>query len=306
MKKFIIFLIFSTVIFNFSSIFGQASFNMTLTVDDPVAIINGVPRNMPVKPIIINGATMMPLRFITENIGYKVDWHQETKSILLTDGKNSITLQIDNSTAMVNGRGVKLIASPYLEEGNTMVPLRFIMENFGSSVYFDNNSKTITIAHTRTINSNTSNGYVIHRFVEQGFQISYPRLWQLVKGFGLDNDNIRMFFDPNTGVNSSVAALPPLIDGSFEEWLNLEFQLMERIFKIDSFEIIKQKIGADAAVVQYSYTLFDQKIMTTQFYMLGKNKRFVITISAPQNFMLDNSKGLLEITNSIFESFKEL
>lgn len=38
-----------------------------------------------VAPKIINGATMIPLRFVSENMGLKVDWNSDTKTIKITD-----------------------------------------------------------------------------------------------------------------------------------------------------------------------------------------------------------------------------
>ena len=34
-----------------------------------------------VAPKVINGATMIPLRFVSENMGLKVDWNSESKAI---------------------------------------------------------------------------------------------------------------------------------------------------------------------------------------------------------------------------------
>ena len=38
-----------------------------------------------VAPKIINGATMIPLRFVSENMGLKVDWNSRSKTIKVTD-----------------------------------------------------------------------------------------------------------------------------------------------------------------------------------------------------------------------------
>ena len=38
-----------------------------------------------VAPKIINGATMIPLRFVSENMGLKVDWNSGSKTIKVTD-----------------------------------------------------------------------------------------------------------------------------------------------------------------------------------------------------------------------------
>ncbi len=60
-----------------------------LWIDNPKARVNGVTKwidenNHDVKPIIINSRTMLPLRFVTENLGCNVDWDPKTKTITIT------------------------------------------------------------------------------------------------------------------------------------------------------------------------------------------------------------------------------
>ncbi|BAL81671.1 stalk domain-containing protein [Caldisericum exile] len=60
-----------------------------LWIGKPQAKVNGVTKwiddtNHKVMPEIINGRTMLPLRFVTENLGAKVDWDGATKTITIT------------------------------------------------------------------------------------------------------------------------------------------------------------------------------------------------------------------------------
>ncbi len=60
-----------------------------LWIDKPQARVNGVmkwidEKDHSVKPIIVNGRTMLPLRFVTENLGCKIDWNPKTKTITIT------------------------------------------------------------------------------------------------------------------------------------------------------------------------------------------------------------------------------
>ena len=57
-------------------------------IDNPVAKVNGIskpidPSNKDVKPIIINGRTMLPIRFVSESLGAYVDWIGDTKEVLI-------------------------------------------------------------------------------------------------------------------------------------------------------------------------------------------------------------------------------
>ncbi len=60
-----------------------------LWIDNPKARVNGTAKwidsnNHDVKPIIVNGRTMLPLRFVAENLGCTVDWNGTTRTITLT------------------------------------------------------------------------------------------------------------------------------------------------------------------------------------------------------------------------------
>jgi len=60
--------------------------SILLTIDKNVALVDGIktpidPNNPSVTPIIINGRTYLPLRFVAENLGATVDWDPSTKTI---------------------------------------------------------------------------------------------------------------------------------------------------------------------------------------------------------------------------------
>ena len=62
-----------------------------LWIDNPKAKVNGEmkwidPKNHDVKPIIVNGRTMLPLRFVAENLGCIVQWDASTKMITIIYG----------------------------------------------------------------------------------------------------------------------------------------------------------------------------------------------------------------------------
>ncbi len=60
-----------------------------LWIGKNIAKVNGVntpidPNNPKVVPMIIQGRTMLPVRFVAENLGCKVDWDSATKTVTIT------------------------------------------------------------------------------------------------------------------------------------------------------------------------------------------------------------------------------
>jgi photosystem II stability/assembly factor-like uncharacterized protein len=63
--------------------------HLILQIGNPNAYVNGVQKfidasNMKVYPEIINGRTMIPLRFVAENLGCDVQWDPNTQTITIT------------------------------------------------------------------------------------------------------------------------------------------------------------------------------------------------------------------------------
>ncbi|MCX7749937.1 MAG: stalk domain-containing protein [Clostridia bacterium] len=56
-----------------------------LWIGERKALIDGNEAALDVAPQVINGRTMLPLRFISETLGYKVNWDNNTKQVTITD-----------------------------------------------------------------------------------------------------------------------------------------------------------------------------------------------------------------------------
>lgn len=55
-----------------------------LFVNKKEALVNGNSINLDVKPVIVRGKVMVPLRFVSESLGVNVDWNDQTNTISLT------------------------------------------------------------------------------------------------------------------------------------------------------------------------------------------------------------------------------
>lgn len=100
-------------------------------------------------PELVNQRTMVPIRIISENMGYEVDWEKKTEKVIITNQGTKVEFNIGNSYAHVNGKkvpmdikdGKAMNTKAYLRKvkgsSRTMVPLRFISEAFGAKVRYD-------------------------------------------------------------------------------------------------------------------------------------------------------------------------
>ncbi len=60
---------------------NKADLKVTLTIGADKAIVNGMEVDLSEPAQIINSRTLIPLRFVSESLGYKVDWNGETQEI---------------------------------------------------------------------------------------------------------------------------------------------------------------------------------------------------------------------------------
>lgn len=97
-----------------------------------------------VKPRIVNDRTMVPLRFLSESLGYTVYWNGDTRVIVLKKDDRHIRLQIGNPE-VVGDVEMTLDSVPYIENDRTLVPIRFVVEAFDYNVTWLNEERTVLI-----------------------------------------------------------------------------------------------------------------------------------------------------------------
>lgn len=109
-------------------------------IGDDTYLVDSTAKKMDIAPVILESRTFLPIRYVAEELGAKVDWSQDEKRVTITMGSKKIELWIGNNSASVNG-SFQLIDSsnpkvvPFiLPPGRTMMPLRFISENLGALV----------------------------------------------------------------------------------------------------------------------------------------------------------------------------
>ena len=96
-------------------------------------------------PVIEDGSTLVPMRFLFEQMGADVDWDGETQSATATIANTTVTFAIDNTTAEINNAPATMDVPARLINDKTMVPIRFLSENLGYTVTWDEDSRTAII-----------------------------------------------------------------------------------------------------------------------------------------------------------------
>ena len=87
--------------------FGYAKTDIEITPGNNIALVDGEEAVLDVPAKIINDRTMVPVRFVAENMGYFVDWDATNRTVIIGED-NHILLPIGSTTATVDGVQVSL------------------------------------------------------------------------------------------------------------------------------------------------------------------------------------------------------
>ncbi|MDD4029145.1 MAG: stalk domain-containing protein [Caldisericia bacterium] len=116
---------------------------LQMHIDNANASVNGEEILLETPPLVQSGRTLVPFRWIGEQLDADVSFtmSEETKKVDTVSyviGKSTITLTIGSTKALVKiDREVfeqTLDVPPFIQNGRTLVPLRFVSETLGALV----------------------------------------------------------------------------------------------------------------------------------------------------------------------------
>jgi hypothetical protein len=90
---------------------------------------------------------MVPIRAIVESLGGSIGWDAADRRLDIQLGPRSITTWVGKTIAMVRGASKTISMAPAIIGGSTMIPLRFVAENLGCLVGWDQSTRRVTIVY---------------------------------------------------------------------------------------------------------------------------------------------------------------
>lgn len=122
---------------------------ITMQINNPKMSVNNQEEEIDpgngTTPVVVSGRTLVPIRAIVEAMGGSAEWNGELKETSLSYNDNKIRLVIDSTLAYVNDEEKILDVAPTVINNRTMLPIRFIAENVGFDVEWNQETQTITI-----------------------------------------------------------------------------------------------------------------------------------------------------------------
>ena len=108
--------------------------------------LNGRYLDFDQPPVVVDGRTLVPARAILEALGAQLSWDAATQTVTAAKGSSVLKLQIGNPVPTKDGRPLKALDVPAkLIGGRTLIPARFVAENFDMVVTWDEPAQTVVI-----------------------------------------------------------------------------------------------------------------------------------------------------------------
>lgn len=146
--------------------------------DSPTKVfVNGkLLLDMETEPFSDSGITFVPIRFISESLDFDVEYDYGSKLVSIIKGDNNIELIIGSNIARVDGKKVKLEVKPFIKEGRTFVPLRFIADGLGEEVVWDARNKIALVGNY--VGEVKTEDSFLYTNEEYGYTLNFPNTWK--------------------------------------------------------------------------------------------------------------------------------
>ncbi len=88
-------------------------------------------------PEFSNNVMMVPLRKVSEALGFSVSWNNDTKTAIIENESSVITLPLGKKEILVNGKTQRLCHSVESKNGNLFVPLEVFDKYLNYTIKWD-------------------------------------------------------------------------------------------------------------------------------------------------------------------------
>ena len=164
--------------------------------------------------------TLVPLRVISEGLGANVTWNQLTKTATVSLSETAIEMTIGKPYALVNGNQVGLDASVGSKLGRVMIPLRFVGEQLGLQVNWDQKAYTISLLTGGDIGSGGDSEGMRAAWVSTVFNLDWPSAGSYGNSVKQQEEFIQLLDElQDMGLNAVFVQVRPAADALYSSAL---------------------------------------------------------------------------------------
>ncbi len=116
---------------NYAVVEAKELLKINMTIGDKVSVVNDSKLKNDIAPQVIDGTTMVPVRFIAENLNAEVKWDNKKKQVHIHLNGERVTVSSKD--------GMKI------QDSRTLVPIRYVSEKLGANILWVGSTKEIEI-----------------------------------------------------------------------------------------------------------------------------------------------------------------
>mgnify|MGYP000353079096 CR=1 FL=1 len=147
---------------------------IVLMVDNAKAYVKGAEKRIDrldprIVPIVKDGRTLVPVRFVSENFGATVNWDSVTSTATITADQAVTKITVGSKTLSVNGKEIVLDTAAEVINDRTYIPLRALVEKGLNKKVFYEDGLIIIYSNEQDV---TNNGW--QDFVNSAMDLYKP------------------------------------------------------------------------------------------------------------------------------------
>lgn len=123
---------------------------------------------------IANNRTYVPLRFVSEQMDFDVNYTHATRDISITGNGQVVGMNVRSKNFTVNGVKKTMDVAPILYNNRTYVPIRFVGESLKKRVEWNPNDRAVYIGHAVNYRDKNYLNYKKLDFSKYGFELYIP------------------------------------------------------------------------------------------------------------------------------------
>jgi len=215
--------------------------SVALYVGSHKAAVNGErtvvnPQNSEITPILLDGVTMVPVRFIAESLGGTVGFDGENKTVTINISGTRVVLTYDSDQMIINGSPVSMDKPLTIINDTSFVPARNMGEAVGYHVFWHEVGLVVLSEEEKTIDEDMARHIVYYIIYERPTaeqiladfnetNMQRPRLMANADRFEQVKDNLKTdatvqkFYEQTSRMADTLLATPvPKVSPATSNW----------------------------------------------------------------------------------------
>jgi multiple sugar transport system substrate-binding protein len=205
-------------------------------------VVNGKAVQADVPPQMIEGRTMVPVRWVAEALGATVVWDGNKQAVLVNSSADKAGAKSGEIQLVVNNKVVKPDVAPVIVDGRTMVPVRWVAEALGSTVGWDQATQTVTVQAEASAGGSTAGVTIVPNQYGELFEVASDELFIFVENYKPWEYGEQFNDDAGRGGDAAERDLGTLLRAKFP---NIKFKIAVWDYPVRSAELAAAGIAPD-------------------------------------------------------------